>query len=42
VEIAIEAVKAKLPVWKREVYEDGSVWKENKEFFMLDREKAAK
>ena len=27
----IEALKARVPVWKREVYADGSAWKENPE-----------
>lgn len=27
----IDEIKAVVPVWKREVYEDGSVWKENAE-----------
>ena len=26
---AIEQLKARLPVWKKEVYEDGSAWKAN-------------
>ncbi|HHO50328.1 MAG TPA: molybdenum cofactor biosynthesis protein MoaE [Deltaproteobacteria bacterium] len=26
---ALEALKARLPVWKKEVYEDGSAWKAN-------------
>lgn len=26
---AIEALKARLPVWKKEIYEDGSAWKAN-------------
>ncbi len=25
----LEAVKARLPVWKKEIYEDGSAWKAN-------------
>lgn len=28
---AIDAVKARLPVWKKERYADGSAWKENAE-----------
>eukprot|EP00891_Asterochloris_glomerata_P001954 jgi/Astpho2/1954/Aster-00465 len=28
---AIDELKATVPIWKREVYEDGSVWKENAE-----------
>ncbi len=32
VRFLIEAVKARLPVWKKEIYADGgAVWKENKE-----------
>jgi molybdopterin synthase catalytic subunit len=27
--MAIEALKARLPVWKKEIYEDGSAWKAN-------------
>lgn len=26
---ALEALKARLPVWKKEIYEDGSAWKAN-------------
>jgi len=26
---AIDEIKAKVPIWKKEYYEDGSVWKEN-------------
>lgn len=29
----IDEIKAGVPIWKKEVYEDGEVWKENKEFF---------
>jgi len=32
VHFAIDQVKANVPVWKREWYEDGSVWKENEEW----------
>ena len=28
----MDQVKARVPVWKMEVYEDGSVWKQNKEW----------
>ncbi|KAJ0965551.1 hypothetical protein J5N97_026689 [Dioscorea zingiberensis] len=28
----IDEVKASVPIWKKEVYDDGEVWKENKEF----------
>ena len=30
-EFMIDELKARVPIWKREVYEDGSVWKENAE-----------
>jgi molybdopterin synthase catalytic subunit len=36
VEFLIDELKAKVPIWKREVYQDGdgeSVWKENMEWF---------
>lgn len=36
---ALEQVKAKAPIWKREVYEDGSCWKENKECFWMKEAK---
>lgn len=29
----IDEVKARVPIWKKEVYENGEVWKENNEFF---------
>ncbi|KAJ3696281.1 hypothetical protein LUZ60_001658 [Juncus effusus] len=29
----IDEIKAGVPIWKKEVYEDGEIWKENKEFF---------
>merc|ERR1712154_419223 len=29
---AIDQVKTTVPVWKREVYEDGSSWKQNEEY----------
>lgn len=29
----IDELKAKVPIWKREVYEDGSAWKANVEAF---------
>jgi molybdopterin synthase catalytic subunit len=32
VHFAIDELKATVPVWKREYYEDGSVWKENAEW----------
>lgn len=28
----IDTLKATVPIWKKEVYEDGSTWKANKEF----------
>jgi molybdopterin synthase catalytic subunit len=28
---AIDELKASVPVWKKEFFEDGSVWKENAE-----------
>lgn len=27
---AIEALKARVPIWKREIYADGAAWKENR------------
>eukprot|EP00164_Ancoracysta_twista_P003215 GFYU01004294.1.p1 GENE.GFYU01004294.1~~GFYU01004294.1.p1 ORF type:complete len:156 (-),score=51.18 GFYU01004294.1:192-659(-) len=32
VHFAIDELKARVPVWKKEIYEDGSEWKENKEY----------
>ena len=32
VQHAIDAVKASAPIWKKEFYEDGEVWKENAEW----------
>ena len=29
---AIDTLKASVPIWKKEVYADGSVWKANAEF----------
>uniref|UniRef100_A0A7S3ZIS3 Molybdopterin synthase catalytic subunit n=1 Tax=Lotharella globosa TaxID=91324 RepID=A0A7S3ZIS3_9EUKA len=29
---AIDTLKAKVPIWKKEHYKDGSTWKQNKEF----------
>jgi molybdopterin synthase catalytic subunit len=29
---AIDELKAKVPIWKKELYEDGEAWKENAEF----------
>lgn len=28
----IDELKARVPIWKKEVYDDGSSWKANKEF----------
>lgn len=28
---AIDELKATVPIWKKEFFEDGSVWKENEE-----------
>jgi molybdopterin synthase catalytic subunit len=28
---AIDTLKERVPIWKKEIYTDGSVWKENKE-----------
>ncbi|XP_044946421.1 molybdopterin synthase catalytic subunit-like [Hordeum vulgare subsp. vulgare] len=36
----IDEIKASVPIWKKEVYDDGEVWKENREF--LDRTDADK
>ena len=35
----IDELKASVPIWKKEVYDDGEVWKENREF--LDRHSGA-
>jgi hypothetical protein len=32
---AIDAVKAFCPIWKKEIYSDGSIWKENAEASIL-------
>jgi len=32
VQYAIDEIKASVPIWKKEFYEDGSSWKENQEF----------
>ena len=29
----IDELKASVPIWKKEVYDDGEVWKENREFY---------
>jgi molybdopterin synthase catalytic subunit len=36
IEFLIDELKARVPIWKRELYQDGdgeSVWKENVEWF---------
>lgn len=35
----IDEVKASVPIWKKEVYENGEVWKENREFLERDHGK---
>jgi len=35
VTFAIDAIKAFCPIWKKEIYSDGSVWKENSEASVL-------
>ncbi|WOL17219.1 molybdopterin synthase catalytic subunit [Canna indica] len=37
----IDEVKASVPIWKKEVYENGEVWKENREFHDRRGEAAA-
>eukprot|EP00742_Colponemidia_sp_Colp-10_P010603 GILJ01011660.1.p1 GENE.GILJ01011660.1~~GILJ01011660.1.p1 ORF type:complete len:158 (+),score=12.13 GILJ01011660.1:33-506(+) len=32
VEFCIDEIKSRVPIWKKEVYEDGSTWKENTEW----------
>uniref|UniRef100_A0A8D0E0E3 Molybdopterin synthase catalytic subunit n=1 Tax=Salvator merianae TaxID=96440 RepID=A0A8D0E0E3_SALMN len=39
VQYGINALKAAVPIWKKEVYEDESAWKENKECFWAKTEK---
>ncbi|XP_078444058.1 molybdopterin biosynthesis MoaE family protein [Wolffia australiana] len=34
-EFVIDEIKASVPIWKKEVYDNGEMWKENREF--LDR-----
>jgi len=29
---AIDELKTRVPIWKKEIYENGKAWKENKEF----------
>jgi len=38
VHFAIDELKATVPIWKKELYEDGSEWKENKECFFSKTE----
>jgi len=33
-EYIIDEIKLSVPIWKKEVYTDGQVWKENSEFFL--------
>jgi len=33
-EYIIDEIKASVPIWKKEVYTNGEVWKENSEFFL--------
>ena len=33
----IDELKAKVPIWKKEVFEGGEVWKENAESRLLDQ-----
>ena len=40
-EMCIDEIKARVPIWKKEIYEDdSSSWKENKETFWLQKEDA--
>jgi len=32
VHFAIDELKATVPIWKKEIYEDGQIWKQNTEF----------
>lgn len=34
---AIDELKATIPIWKKEVFEDGEVWKENEEWRQQQR-----
>ena len=38
VQFAIDELKATVPIWKKELYEDGSEWKENKECFWTSKQ----
>ena len=33
----INELKASVPIWNKEVYDDGEVWKENRKFYNLYR-----
>ena len=33
-EFGIDTLKASVPIWKKEIYADGSKWKENPDTFM--------
>ena len=35
VSFLIDALKARVPIWKKEVYDEGETWKENPEFDRL-------
>merc|ERR1711956_77351 len=35
---AIDELKATVPIWKKELYEDGSMWKQNSECFWLNKQ----
>ncbi|XP_042309982.1 molybdopterin synthase catalytic subunit-like [Sceloporus undulatus] len=39
VQYCINTLKATVPIWKKEVYEDDSSWKKNKECFWVKTEK---
>ena len=36
-QFGIDELKASVPIWKKEVYEDGSTWKANKEALGAER-----
>jgi len=36
IHFAIDELKATVPIWKKELYEDGSMWKQNSECFWLN------
>ena len=37
VHFAIDELKATVPIWKKELYEDGSEWKENKVIIFYEK-----